>query len=166
MTKAPLNPRRKAFADDWLAHGNATQAYFRAGYKGDYLTARVNAHRMLTNANVIAYIDTKRKALAKRHELSEDSVLRDLTETLILSQAKEDYATSHRILVDLGKHIGMWPNVTKHKIDGMIKHEHSLSTPLDAWMAAKGYVHILEEYVADQKREAIDVEHRELPSGG
>ncbi|MBQ9081969.1 MAG: PBSX family phage terminase large subunit [Clostridia bacterium] len=50
-----LNPKQKAFADAYIKNGgNATQAAIQAGYSER--SARPNGSRMLTNADVLAYI--------------------------------------------------------------------------------------------------------------
>lgn len=69
-----LTPKQKAFADYYIQTGNATESYKKAyeSCKKDE-TARANASRMLTNANVVAYIEEKQKEL-------ESSRMADITE--------------------------------------------------------------------------------------
>ena len=53
-----LRGKQRKFADNYIKNGNATEAYVNAGYKvRSNETARANASRMLTNANVKAYIE-------------------------------------------------------------------------------------------------------------
>ena len=60
ITKEKLNPKQelfcKSFATDRDCFGNGVQAYIKAystkKKKVDYLSARVNAHKLLTKANI------------------------------------------------------------------------------------------------------------------
>lgn len=69
-----LTPKQQAFADYYIQTGNATESYKKAyeSCKKDE-TARANASRLLTNANVIAYVEEKQKEL-------ESSRMADITE--------------------------------------------------------------------------------------
>ena len=59
-----LRGKRRKFADNYIKSGNATEAYVNAGYKvRSNETARANASRLLTNANVKAYIEKRLKQL-------------------------------------------------------------------------------------------------------
>ena len=51
-----LNPRQRAFADHYLATGNATQSYISAGYKATEEGAAVRASELLRNVKVREYI--------------------------------------------------------------------------------------------------------------
>lgn len=89
MTK--LTAKRQRFCDEYLIDLNGTRAY-KAAYpsvKKDE-TARVNASRLLTNANVKAYIQERQKEREKRTEITQDSVLRELA--LIAFAKASDYA--------------------------------------------------------------------------
>ena len=57
-----LTPKQQAFADYYLQTGNAAESYKKAypSCKKDD-TARANASRLLTNANVVTYIEEKQK---------------------------------------------------------------------------------------------------------
>lgn len=59
-----LTPKQQAFADFYIQTGNATESYKKAypSCKKDD-TARANASRLLTNANVVSYIEAKQKDL-------------------------------------------------------------------------------------------------------
>lgn len=72
-----LTPKQQAFADYYIQTGNATESYKRAYpscNKDD--TARANASRLLTNANVVSYVTDKQKYL-------EDSRMADMEEVRI-----------------------------------------------------------------------------------
>lgn len=88
---AKLTDKQQRFCDEYLIDLNGTRAY-KAAYpsvKKDE-TARVNASRLLTNANVKAYIQERQKEREKRTEITQDSVLRELA--LIAFAKASDYA--------------------------------------------------------------------------
>lgn len=74
-----LTEKQKVFCDEWLKDMNGTRSY-RAAYKGvkNDETARVNASRLLTKANVQKYIQEKQKEREKRTEITQDMVLKEL----------------------------------------------------------------------------------------
>ncbi|TCS80367.1 terminase small subunit [Tepidibacillus fermentans] len=78
-----LTEKQKRFADYYIETGNATEAYKRAGYKAkNYETIRANASRLLTNANVKAYIDTNLKQKDNERIASQNEVLEFLTKVM------------------------------------------------------------------------------------
>lgn len=68
-----INIRQKAFADEWLKCGNATEAAIKAGYSKKY--AGTNADKLLKNTKISAYIDERQKQI-------EDSRIADVSEVL------------------------------------------------------------------------------------
>jgi phage terminase small subunit len=79
-----INPRHKAFADEYLVNGmNATQAYlsvYRSVKKEE--TARVNGSKLLTNANIQTYIAERQKENQKKIEIDQEWILREYMELL------------------------------------------------------------------------------------
>lgn len=61
-----LKGRRLKFAEDVLRGLNGTDAYKNAGYKAKRGSARRNASRLLTNADIAKYIEERRKELAAK----------------------------------------------------------------------------------------------------
>lgn len=86
-----LTAKQQRFCDEYLIDLNGTRAYKVAypSVKKDE-TARVNASRLLTNANVKTYIQERQKEREKRTEITQDSVLRELA--LIAFAKASDYA--------------------------------------------------------------------------
>lgn len=68
-----INIRQKAFADEWLKCGNATEAAIKAGYSKKY--AGTNADKLLKNTKIATYI-------AERQKQIEDSRIADVSEVL------------------------------------------------------------------------------------
>lgn len=74
-----LTPKQKIFADEYLIDLNATRAYKVAYPKvRKDESARVNGSKLLTNTNVVAYIDERMKEREKRTEITQDRVLQEL----------------------------------------------------------------------------------------
>lgn len=74
-----MTEKQKRFADEYLIDLNATRAY-RAVYtsvKSDEV-ARANGSRLLSNANVSAYVLGRMKDRQERVEISQDRVLQEL----------------------------------------------------------------------------------------
>lgn len=70
-----LTPKQKAFADEYLKCGNATEAYKIAyGCKND-VTAGTNAHKNLKKPKISAYIEERQKQV-------EDARIADVSEVL------------------------------------------------------------------------------------
>ena len=74
-----ITEKQKAFVDEYLIDLNATRAY-KAVYKSCKKdeTARVNGSRLLTNANVAAYLAERQKELRKRTEVTQERVIGEL----------------------------------------------------------------------------------------
>lgn len=68
-----INIRQKAFVDEWLKCGNATEAAIKAGYSKKY--AGTNADKLLKNTKISAYI-------AERQKQIEDSRIADVAEVM------------------------------------------------------------------------------------
>ena len=74
-----MTEKQKRFCDEYLIDLNATRAYKVAysNIKND-ITARANASRMLTNANVANYISERMEERQKRTEVTQDRVVQEL----------------------------------------------------------------------------------------
>lgn len=71
-----MNERQKRFANEYLIDLNATQAAIRAGYSEK--TARSVGQRLLTNADIAAYIEQRKKDRIDRTQITQDFVLTEL----------------------------------------------------------------------------------------
>lgn len=131
-----LTEKQKRFADYYIESGNATESYKRAGYSvNSDEAARVNASRLLTNANVRAYINERisekdSQRIAKQDEILEflTKVMRgELTEQIPVGlgegyfelKDKDTYIKDRVKAAELlGKRYAMWTD--KQQIDGVI----------------------------------------------
>lgn len=78
-----LKGKQRKFADNYIKSGNATEAYVNAGYKvRSNETARANASRLLTNANVKAYIQKRVKQLESAKLATAQETLEYLTSVM------------------------------------------------------------------------------------
>ena len=72
-----INPRHKAFCDEYLKNGmNATQAYMSV-YKSvtKELTARTNGSKLLTNTNIKEYIAKRQEKVSLKSQMTMEYVL-------------------------------------------------------------------------------------------
>jgi len=78
-----LRGKQRKFADNYIKSGNATEAYVNAGYKvRSNKTARANASRLLTNANVKSYIEKRLKQLESAKLATAQETLEYLTSVM------------------------------------------------------------------------------------
>jgi len=71
-----LSDRQQRFVDEYLIDLNATQAAIRAGYSPN--GAKVQAVRLLSNANVAAQIERRKAKSANKLEITRERVLKEL----------------------------------------------------------------------------------------
>lgn len=78
--KRKLSLKQKKFADEYIETGNATEAYINAGYKiNTNGSARTNASRTLTKANVKAYIDEQMRKIEDSKIMKASEAIQGLT---------------------------------------------------------------------------------------
>ena len=79
-----LNPKQKRFCEEYIIDLNASAAAVRAGYTEK--SARVTASKMLTNANIEAYIQSLSAKHTEKTGITADWVLngiKELTDRLL-----------------------------------------------------------------------------------
>jgi phage terminase small subunit len=105
-----MTRKQKRFADEYLVDLNGTRAYKVAypSVKRDE-TARANASRLLTNANVQSYIQERMKDRQERTQIDQDRVLREVSE-IAFDRESEKITTKDRLraLQLLGRHLGLF----------------------------------------------------------
>lgn len=81
MENKPLTAKQEAFARNYVANGfNGFQAAVKAGYAED--SARVEASRLLTNANVAAFIEELKKPAVKKTTMNAEKLAQMVAEAL------------------------------------------------------------------------------------
>ena len=92
-----LTAKQRKFCDEYIKSGNATEAYFKAGYQiKSNEAARANASRMLTKANIKEYIETRLKPLESKKLAGAREVLEYLT-SVMRGEQTESVATAKGI---------------------------------------------------------------------
>lgn len=83
LIERKLTIKQQNFADFYIELGNATQAYLKAypNVKKE-TTAKANASRLLTNANLKSYIDERMEEIASERVATQQEVLETLTAIL------------------------------------------------------------------------------------
>lgn len=115
MSKPLKNMRHEAFARAYVAlDGNARRAYVAAGYNaylGDDLQGAypvdANASRLLRHAKVHQRIEGLRRAMAKRADITEDSIATELEEARKLAIQVEAPAAAVSATVAKAKLAGL-----------------------------------------------------------
>lgn len=95
-----MTEKQKIFANEYLIDLNATRAY-RVAYpsvKKDE-TARANGSRLLTNANVAAYIAERMKERQERTEITQDRVVEELAAIALARMDNYAEIKNNRVLI-------------------------------------------------------------------
>lgn len=147
-----LTPKQKIFADEYLIDLNATRAYKVAypNVKKDEV-AKAAGSRLLTNVNVVAYVQKRMDERAQRTEITQDRVLQEL--------AKLGFFDIRKLFGDDGKplDISMIDDDTAACIAGM--------DVLDAYEGAgedKEFVGYVKKYKLSDKLKALELLGRHL----
>lgn len=74
--KVTLNARQQRFADEWLTDYNGKRSAIAAGFSKH--TAEITASKLLRNPKVKAYIDSKRKKLHAKLEISQKRTITEM----------------------------------------------------------------------------------------
>ena len=92
-----LTAKQRKFCDEYIKSGNATEAYFKAGYQiKSNEAARANASRMLTKANIKEYIETRLKQLESKKIAGAREVLEYLS-SVMRGEQTESVATARGV---------------------------------------------------------------------
>ncbi len=95
--KPILNEKQKRFCREYLIDMNGTQAAIRAGYAPN--TAKVQASRLLTNANIDQYLKALKSELAERLNITAERVIEELAR--IGFSNVQDFVDDGNIIRDL-----------------------------------------------------------------
>lgn len=122
-----MTDKQKIFADEYLIDLNATRAY-KAAYpkvKNDN-TAAVSANRLLRNDNVAEYIKERMAERAKRTEVTQDDVVKELAtigfaKTALVNEFEVKTNDKLKALELLGRHLGMFTDKSEIKANVSIE---------------------------------------------
>lgn len=96
-----LTAKQRKFCDEYIKSGNATEAYFKAGYQiKSNEAARANASRMLTKANIKEYVETRLKQLESEKIAGAREVLEYLS-SVMRGEQTESVATARGVFPDV-----------------------------------------------------------------
>ena len=104
-----LKPEHIVFSENYVIHWNATKAYQFAYPDSSYDSARVNASKLLTNTNILAYIEEIQKDLSKLAGVSALGNILELKKILEVDdnkEAKERAGDSIKALEVINKMLG------------------------------------------------------------
>jgi len=157
----PLTPQQSRFVDEYLIDLNATQAYYRAGYKAKGRAAENNASRMLGHAGVQLAIQERMTARSARTQIDHDFVLHGIVKNIKRCEQAEpvtdregapifvttdegDLAPAYKYDATnalkgyelVGKHLKMWTDKVDHSSDdGSMSPKNVSDDELDARIA-------------------------------
>lgn len=101
-----LSARRSKFVDEYCLNPNASASARAAGYS--VVGARVTAHRLLTDANVIAAIEARKLVLAQQYEINRHGVVRELLASVDVARGKLDAGSMIRAWTEIAKILGVY----------------------------------------------------------
>ncbi|MCI1148992.1 terminase small subunit [Stenotrophomonas maltophilia] len=112
----PLTPKQQRFVQEYLQDHNGTQAAIRAGYSES--TARQQGSRLLTDPRVLAAVRAGQKKVAKKAEVTVDSLMAELEQARKLALKEKQASAAVTATMGKGKLAGLL--VEKHKHSGAI----------------------------------------------
>lgn len=121
-----LTPKQRAFADYYIQSGNGSESYKKAypSCKKDD-TAKTNASRLLTNANVLSYIEEVNKKIESNRIADTEEIKRFWTDMLRNEEvevknrlkASEYLAKTRALFIDKVEHSGETTHHVNTKLD-------------------------------------------------
>ncbi|WP_115540021.1 terminase small subunit [Xanthomonas campestris] len=114
--RGALTPRQKRFVAEYLKDQNATQAAIRTGYSER--TAKQQGSRLLTNADVAAAVCAGQRKVAKKAEVTVDSLLVELEQARKLALREKQASAAVTATMGKGKLSGLL--VERHRHSGAI----------------------------------------------
>ena len=110
-----LTPLQEKFVMEYVATGDELAAFKKAGYKEDDtdgLTRR-RARQLLNNKKVAARIEDYQEQALKRISWTKEKVLEKMHEVYQSSMTNHDHTNANRALEGIGKHLGMFVDLSK-----------------------------------------------------
>lgn len=91
-----LTPKQRAFADEYIISGNATQSAIKAGYSER--TAYSQGQRMLKNVEISKYIKLRTEPVLEEKKLNGDDIIRELRK-IAFGETVESYSKQYDVLL-------------------------------------------------------------------
>ncbi|MEK4913413.1 terminase small subunit [Bacillus sp. FSL E2-8887] len=105
-----LNERQKRFADYYIETGNASEAYRRAGYKAENpRTVEVNSSKLMRNAKVSAYIDSRMSDVDSKRVADGNEVLEFLSSVMrgeVSGKVLRGVGQGEQVIADIAPTLG------------------------------------------------------------
>lgn len=114
--KPGLSPKQARFVTEYLKDQNATQAAARAGYSK--ATANQQGSRLLANVGVAAAIRAKQTRVARKVEITAESLAKEFEEARMLAKRQGQASAMVAATTGKGKLSGLL--VERHKHSGAI----------------------------------------------
>ncbi|HHA2945750.1 terminase small subunit [Stenotrophomonas maltophilia] len=111
-----LTPKQQRFVQEYLQDHNGARAAIRAGYSES--TARQQGSRLLTDPRVLAAVRAGQKKVAKKAEVTVDSLMAELEQARKLALEEKQASAAVTATMGKGKLAGLL--VEKHKHSGAI----------------------------------------------
>lgn len=112
----PLTPKQQRFVQEYLQDHNGAQAAIRAGYSES--AARQQGSRLLTDPRVLAAVRAGQKKVAKKAEVTVDSLMAELEQARKLALKEKQASAAVTATMGKGKLAGLL--VEKHKHSGAV----------------------------------------------
>lgn len=114
-----LTPKQEGFAQDYVATGNASEAY-RRNYSASAMkptTVAVEACKLLDSPNVSQRVGTLRGQLARRNAITVDDLIKELEEARIAALTAESPQSAAAVGATMGKAklLGMDKQIIDHQ---------------------------------------------------
>jgi len=112
----PLTPKQQRFVQEYLKDHNGTQAAIRTGYSER--TAKQQGSRLLTDPRVMAAVRAGQQKVAKKAEVTVDSLMAELEQARKLALKEKQASAAVTATMGKGKLAGLL--VEKHRHSGAI----------------------------------------------
>jgi phage terminase small subunit len=113
--KEKLTVKQQKFIEGYLIHGNATKAYYEAGYKAksDNI-AGVEAHKLLKNPKIKNTIDENMKQRSENCGITAEFVLNGIKDIALKGKKDTDKLKAYELL---GKHLKLFTDKVEANIE-------------------------------------------------
>lgn len=112
-----LTPKQARFVAEYLKDQNATQAAIRAGYSER--TAKQQGSRLLTNADVVAAVGKGQQKVARKAEVTVESLARELEQARKIALAEKQSSAAVQATMGKAKLFGL--GVENRRLSGSLR---------------------------------------------